>query len=610
MSGDGTPSYQFDRPLRIAALVKQIPVGESMTLGEDGRLIREGIELEMNAYCRRAVSKGVEWARESGGSCTVFTLGPPSADDVLREAIAWGADRGVHLCDPAFGGSDTLATARSLAAALELEGGFDLVLVGRNSLDGDTGQVGPEVAQLARLPFAAGVREMGLVGDVLSLTLEHDDGWEEVEVSLPALLSVAERLCEPSKVPPPQRAEVPADRIRLVAAAELGDGPWGQAGSPTWVGRTRVMHHDRLGKILSGTAAEQATEAVALLTERGALASAPIDRTSGMAQRSRASGPSSAQVIAVLIEPDRPQVGLELLGAASGLAASLGGRVHALAFEGAAIASLGAAGADAVTTFTGTPVAEDVAAAIVEWSVQNPPWAVVGPSTAFGREVLGRMAAAVGGGLVGDAIDLSLTDGELVAAKPAFAGALVADICCTSEVRLVTVRPGVLPLLAQGEHAADLSTWAITPRSRVRLVSQRRDDDVEVLARAEAVIGIGAAVHPDDYEELSPLAALLGAELGATRKVTDKGWAPRARQIGITGRSIAPRLYVALGLSGKFNHMVGVRAAGTILAVNDDPGALVFAHSDIGLVGDWREVVPALAAALREERHRASSGQA
>jgi electron transfer flavoprotein alpha subunit len=84
--------------------------------------------------------------------------------------------------------------------------------------------------------------------------------------------------------------------------------------------------------------------------------------------------------------------------------------------------------------------------------------------------------------------------------------------------------------------------------------------------------------------------------------VTDKGWAPRARQIGITGRSIAPRLYVAVGLSGKFNHMVGVRAADTIVAVNNDPEALVFAQCDIGLVGDWRQVVPALTEALRRER--------
>jgi electron transfer flavoprotein alpha subunit len=112
------------------------------------------------------------------------------------------------------------------------------------------------------------------------------------------------------------------------------------------------------------------------------------------------------------------------------------------------------------------------------------------------------------------------------------------------------------------------------------------------------VIGVGTGVAPDEYEALGPLAALLGAELAATRKVTDKGWAPRSRQVGITGRSIAPRLYVALGLSGKFNHMVGVRAAGTILAVNPERGAPVFDHCDVGIVGDWHEVVPKLAQAL------------
>jgi electron transfer flavoprotein alpha subunit len=136
-------------------------------------------------------------------------------------------------------------------------------------------------------------------------------------------------------------------------------------------------------------------------------------------------------------------------------------------------------------------------------------------------------------------------------------------------------------------------------RGRVHVLSERRDDDVETLARAKVVVGVGTGVAPAEYALLSPLAALLGAELGATRKVTDKGWAPRSRQVGITGRSIAPRLYVALGVSGKFNHMVGVRAAGTILAINHDPAAPVFTHCDVGIVGDWHEVVPLLEGALR-----------
>src|SRR4051794_19550833 len=139
-----------------------------MELGPDGRLRREGIELEMNAYCRRAVAKAVELASEHAGSnVTVITLGPPQAEDVLREAIAWGLARGVDISgvlvtDLAFAGSDTLATARALAATLEREGPFDLVLVGRNSVDADTGQVGPELAELLDLPFLTGVRYLAV----------------------------------------------------------------------------------------------------------------------------------------------------------------------------------------------------------------------------------------------------------------------------------------------------------------------------------------------------------------------------------------------------------------------------------------------------------------
>ena len=188
-----------------------------------------------------------------------------------------------------------------------------------------------------------------------------------------------------------------------------------------------------------------------------------------------------------------------------------------------------------------------------------------------------------------------------MAAKPTFAGAAVADVTCRSATQMVTVRPGVLPAPeARTSPPVPASTErAVRSRGRLRVLAERHDDDVETLARAEVVIGVGAGVEPGEYGQLSPLAALLGAELAATRKVTDRGWAPRARQVGLTGRSIAPRLYIGVGLSGKFNHTVGVRAAGTILAVNTDRGAPVFAHCDVGVVGDWHEVVPLLHEALR-----------
>jgi electron transfer flavoprotein alpha/beta subunit len=255
--------------MRIAVVVKQVPMFTEMALDDDGRLVRTGLPLELNPYCRRAVSQAVELAADAGSTVTVVTLGPPSAEDSLREAIAWGLDRGVEtdgvlITDPAFAGSDTLATARALAAAMGLAGPFDLILSGRNSVDADTGQVPPELAELLDLPFLTGVRTLHLDGRRLRARCEHDDGWVEAEVDLPAVLSCAERLIEPCKVDAAGRAAVPAGRIRRLAATDLGPGPWGQAGSPTRVGAVRVHEVSREGIVLAGALDDQIRRSAAV----------------------------------------------------------------------------------------------------------------------------------------------------------------------------------------------------------------------------------------------------------------------------------------------------------------------------------------------------------
>jgi electron transfer flavoprotein alpha subunit len=593
--------------VRIAALVKQIPKFEEMQLGPDGRLRREGIDLEMNAYCRRAVSKAVELAREHDDSAvTVITLGPPAAEDVLREAIAWGRDRdvdirGVLVTDPAFAGSDTLATARALAATLEHEGPFDLVLVGRNSVDADTGQVGPELAELLDLPFLTGVRHLAVRDGAVEARCEHDDGWLQAEVHLPAVLSTAERLTDPTKVDPEGRAQVEAARITTLTAADLGPGPWGQAASPTWVGPVRVMAHERLHRRQPDAPLEQQVrDAVELLVERGALHR--DDATLAAATRAvPAARETSGPAVAVVVEPQRAHATRELLGAAAQLAHGVDGRVVAFVVEDDDhVTQLASWGADEIVRAPLDNVEEDVARALTAWAIAAQPWAVLTGSTAWGREVASRTAASLGAGLTGDAVELDVDEGRLVAWKPAFGGQLVAAITATSPIQMATVRAGVLPTLAprDGHTHAPPSTLDTEPRRRVRILARTRDDDIEVLADAHTVIGVGTGVPPDAYDELEPLRMLLGAELGATRKVTDKGWLPRARQIGITGRAIAPRLFVSIGASGKFNHIIGVRAAGTVLAINSDPDALVFDAADVGIVGAWREVVPLLAAEI------------
>ena len=507
--------------MRIAALVKQVPAFDELELGPNGRLRREGLDLEMNPYCRRAVSQAVELAAAAGdGTVTVFTLGPPSAEQVLREAIAWGEAAGVSIdgvliTDRAFAGSDTWATARALSAALHREGPFDCILAGRNSVDADTGQVPPQIAELLDLPFATGVRHLSLQGDQFHLRCEHDDGWVQMRLAMPAVLSTAERLIEPCKMDAEARALVDPQRIQVLTAAELADGPfgagpWGAAGSLTSVGPVRFHEVTRDRVVLSGPLPGQVDEGIEILQHRHALpetlgyaigsAAAPV-AVAAVPPARAVGGP----VVAVISEPDRAHDDRELLGTAAQLATTIDGQVVHLTTTTAADAGrLGSWGADVVVELHSADdlaphqvVEEDVAAAVARWAKGAKPWAVLVPSTAWGREVAARVAVHLEAGLTGDAIALEVDDGRLVAWKPAFGGQLVAAILATSPVQMATVRAGVLGMLTPRVSSATIETLRVEQRDRVHIASRTRDDDLDSLAEAEAVVGIGSCVTAD-----------------------------------------------------------------------------------------------------------------
>ena len=594
--------------MRVAVLVKQIPAPVEFRM-QDGRLVRDGVPLEVNAYCRRANAKAVELAG-SDGEVVVFTMGPPAAADALREMIACGADRGVHLCDPAFAGSDTLATAVALAAAIRREGPFDLVLAGLNSLDSDTGQVPVEVAELLGLPFAAGVRDLAVVGGSFTARLETDDGHRTVEGDLPAALSTAERLCAPSKAPPEVFAEVAEDRIVRLSAAEL-DVPaeqLGASGSPTSVGPIRMLTATR--RVLR---AASVAHAVDLLEELGAFSDPPESDDADDASRASAAllatGTDGAQAAAgersVWCFFTEPGVGAELLGEAAELAAWISGTVTAVTTgaNGASAAELGAAGADRLLVIESASEPSEQAYALVAAAAERLPWALLVEGTRSGRVVASIVAARCGWGLTGDAVGLEVSpDGRLVAWKPAFGGRLQVPILSRSPVQMATIRPGVLALRPARGDAPDpeIELLPAPVPARIRTTEVVRDDaDTGELRRARTVVAVGVGVDPAGYPVIDELRAALGdAALGATRRVTDQGWVPRGRQIGVTGHAVAPRLLVEVGSSGRFNHTVGIRNAGVLMAVNSNPHAEIFDQVDVGLVGDWQTVVPELTAEL------------
>ena len=292
----------------------------------------------------------------------------------------------------------------------------------------------------------------------------------------------------------------------------------------------------------------------------------------------------------VITEPNREKNTAELIGTAAHLAESLEGAVVAITPVETDSKKLASQGADKILELCSTDE-QTIVRSIDKASGDQPPWGLLAPGTDWGRQVAGRLAVRWNSGLTGDAVGLEIREGRLIAFKPAFGGQLVAEISYSSFTQMATVRPGVLSVPKPRTPTTILVTRVNSETdSRIQVENRWKDDNADLLANATIVIGVGQGVDPNDYPILEKLAKKLGAEICATRKVTDQGWMPRARQVGITGHTIAPNLYIALGTSGKFNHMVGVRSAGTIVGINPDPQCELWEWCDIGFVGDWHKI--------------------
>ncbi|MYV49725.1 FAD-binding protein [Streptomyces sp. SID2888] len=595
--------------LRTVALAKQVPREDlAGDLDANGRLHRNPVDQEMNPFCRRAVAQAVRFAQDTGGHSTVITMGPPSATDVVREALAWGADRGLHVCDPALAGADCLVTARALAAAIRLQGAVDLIAVGRNSVDGDTAAIGPMIAQLLGIPFVGPVLFVGphhgMPGArTLQVRLQLDGAVEDIRITLPAVIAVAERSCTPAKAP--REAWPEPEQVRVLTTRDLGKGPWGAA-SPTRVRAVRTAASTRGGAVFDHhDTARNVAEAVRILDDRGALQPGGTHADSGAtpAVPRAAAGPQRYTLLAAVGDNTGPG-SRALLGEAAALAERVGARVVALAPAEHArqLARWGADEVLAASRYDAGPLAAALAR-----NPGLPPWAVLGPASPWGRELLARLAATWNAGLLSDVVELGLREpqpgnGTTSQSAPRIIGGKpcgthhIAEIDTRSDTQIVTLRTGCFAPRRPRTDGTPIpvSSISVTQQTGVERLTRSTEDDYDALDRAEVVIGVGRGVEPTDYGRLNPLQVALGAELAATRRVTDATWLPHARQVGVTARTIAPRLYIATGISGSPLHMAGLGRAGTILAINIDPTAEIFAHSDAGIVGDWREVLPLL----------------
>lgn len=453
--------------------------------------VRQSVSGEINPFdaCAYEAALQVE-----GAEVILLSMGPQKTFDFLKGLTRLGADRAVLLCDKAFAGADTLATAYTLHLAIQ-KIRPDLIICGRQTVDGDTGQVGPELSVLTGYHYVPNV--MALKADDGQITAENRDG-EQITASYPALITI-------EKI---NTLRLPSIRSR-VKEVEIWDGQYlqaelarcGSAGSPTKVLQTFENRQDR--------------------------------------RKCRFITPDQLrQVVAAALEQKRVEIPATVADKT----------LKNLWVIGRAPLAMAQTVSDDIQI-----IPMDTAENLAERIAKEKPNAVLWGSDSVSKTVSAKVAAMLQLGLCADCTSLSTDGEELFMFRPAFSGNIIAKIKSTTKPAMATVRT----------------------------VSAHR---------APITVGIGYGVR-EQVDGVKAFAQKLGAEVVASRLMVDHDYFPYAAQVGLTGKSISPDVYIAVGISGAVHHIAGIRSSGTIIAINQDKNAPIFDYADYGIVMAFEDFI-------------------
>ena len=291
-----------------------------------------------------------------------------------------------------------------------------------------------------------------------------------------------------------------------------------------------------------------------------------------------------ANVLAVVEQKDGTikKTGREAIAVARQLAGAMGGSVDALTIDASGAAAL--------------------AASVTSHVKQGGSGAVVLAASATGKDLAPRLAVQLDAPLLMDVTSVGVEAGKITASRPVYAGKAIQQVVADAPLTIVAIRPNTFA--ADGGDVPTKAASAATGSSTVKEVRSGEQGMLDVSEASVVVSGGRGMKGPEHFGILEDLAKAFGnAAVGASRAVVDAGWRPHGEQVGQTGKTVSPQLYVAVGISGAIQHLAGMRTAKVIVAINKDKDAPIFKVADYGIVGDAFEVVPALAAAVRQAKH-------
>ena len=591
--------------MKIVVCVKQVPDTKGgVKFNPDGTLDRAAMLTIMNPDDKAGLEAALRLKDQYGAEVTVLTMGLPKADEVLREAMAMGADKGILVTDRVLGGADTWATSTTIAGALRnLD--YDLIITGRQAIDGDTAQVGPQIAEHLGLPVISYAQDIKVEGDSVIVERQFEDGYHVLKAKMPCLVTALSELNEPRYMTPGGIFDAFDKEVTVWGRADLkdvDDSNLGLKGSPTKIAKAS----DKVRKGAGEKVALDTDEAVSYL----------IGKFKGVF------------VFAQQVDNTLNGVAFELLGKGKELAKDLNTEVTAVLIgsdvKGLAD-QLAEYGADKVIVvddpelknYRTEPYAHALASVINEF---KPEVMLVG-ATAIGRDLGPTVSARVATGLTADCTVLEIGDfpinpvgnqeqkhNQLLMTRPAFGGNTIATIACPdNRPQMATVRPGVMQKIAPIKGAkAEVIEFnpGFTPNNRyveIMDIVKEVKNTANIMDAKILVSGGRGVGSKENFKLLEDLAEVLGGTVSCSRAVVENGWLPVDLQVGQTGKTVRPQIYFAIGISGAIQHVAGMEDSDLIIAINKDEDAPIFDVADYGLVGDLNKIVPALTKALKEE---------
>jgi electron transfer flavoprotein alpha subunit len=629
-------------PLTIISLIKQVPLPSEMRMGEDGLMDRTKAKSIINIDCQFGLEAGLQLRKQNPDArLIVCSMGPGSFETSLRTAISMGYDEAYLLSDRKLGGSDTYATGLAISTMLRHLGFTKdskdpfIILAGRQTSDGDTAHVPSQVAESIGIPQATFVESVKMdgIGKVVAKRI-IEGGFQMMKLPIPCVISLTPTGIPPRK--PSLSGAIKARNLKIItfgiADIGLGTEKIGIDGSPTIVAKVVNIVSERPPITMSeghneaalvGSLIANYKKGGNVFGKKEEAAKKEIERPDFPLKDFR-DGSKGILTWAEVTNGNISRPSLELLTPARNLATQLGNDTKIMTLMiGKSVRHLSQTliehGSDEVIIVEDDKLEEylvlpfsSIFAQVIK---EKKPEIALFAATTSGRELAPRVGMKTSSGVTADCTGLEIGEYIDKKEKVIYYPILESRRPTYGESKLATILGFVCPQVS----TARAGTFEVPKRSEGRkgivsvfkpvlndkdfvveiMKTVRGEGGLQNLFEADIIISGGRGTTNDSLGLIKALADSLiekgiNAEWACSRPVVDEGVTEYPRQVGQTGKTIRPKVYVAVGISGAIQHIAGMKEAGKVIAIDHNPKANIFNHADFGIVGEYQDILPEL----------------